>query len=287
MKRLAILLVTVVAAGLLSAPSASAALRPSPARATSDVRSDYMASCYQTKTSGSRPTYCAFGKRSSRVRVAVIGDSVTKQYVTALDHAGRTRGWRVDVYGKTACSFGKYNGRAGKQCAAWNRNVMRKVRRAHYDYVVTALYETHAYATSRYRSDSQRRARFISGMRQRIAYLQRGGARVVLLNDTPKFGHHVPRCLRGNQSRPSRCNESRSYALSSQRFWTSSARAKLMRGLVPSRRLVSITGSLCSSRSCMATKRGIIIYRDSHHFTETFVRWQREVIARGLTRALR
>jgi len=287
MKRLAIVLVTVVAAGLLSAPSASAGLRPSPARASSDVRPDYMASCYQSKTSGSRARYCAFGQRSSRVRVAVIGDSVTKQYATALDHFGRTRGWRVDLYGKTACSFGRYNGRAGRQCAAWNRNVMRTVRRAGYHAVVTALYETHAYATSRHRTDAQRRTRFIRGMRERIAYLQRGGAPVVLLHDTPKFSHDVPRCLRGNRSRPGRCDESRSYALSAQRFWTSSARARLMRGLVPARRLVSITGTLCSSRRCLATRRGIIVYRDSHHFTETFVRSQREVIARGLTRALR
>ncbi len=287
MKRLAILLVAVLAAGLLAAPPATAALRPSPAKAGSDVRADYMASCYQSKTSGSRPTHCTFGRRGSATRVAVIGDSVTKQYVTALDHAGRTRGWAVDVYAKTACSFGRYNGRAGQQCADWNRNVMRKVRRAGYDYVVTALYETHAYRTARYNTDSERRTRFIKGMRSRIAYLQRGGAKVVLLNDTPKFGHDVPSCLKRNSSRPSRCNESRGYALSSQRFWTSSARQRLMRGLVPSRRLVSITGSLCSSRSCQATKSSVIIYRDSHHFTETFVRWQRENIARRLVRAMR
>ncbi len=285
---------TFVAAVIVAAvlqPAASVArapsLTPHPDRAARDVRSDYNASCYQKKADKARASYCKYGQRDARVKVAVVGDSKTKQYVSALDYAGRTRGWQIDVYSRTGCPLARYAPAKDRACTTWNKKVLDRVRDKDYDYVVTGLYHMTVPRSSTYSSFKKRHARFIEGVRAQIkAYQRSGGPRVILLNAGPMMKRDVPQCIRKNRSRPSTCDTKRSTALKPKQVWDAASRKALMRGLVPSKRIISLTGNICTSTTCRAVIGRKIVFRDKHHLTDTYVKNRRGFITRKLDRII-
>lgn len=272
---------TVAAATLLVDPAV--ALTPHPDRAARDVRSDYNASCYQKKADPVRASHCQYGRRGAPIRIAVVGDSTIKQYVSAFHYAGRTRGWEIDVYTRTGCVLGRYPAKRDTACASWNSRVLNAVRARDYDFVVTGLYSMTVPKSSRYDTFGKRHNRFISGVRAQLrAYQANNGPRINLFNAGPLMSRDVPSCIQRNRSRPSTCHTSRSAALDPTRVWSTSSRKKLMRGVVSPRRLISLVGNICTSRTCRAVVGGKIVFRDRHHLTDTYVRNRQGFIARKL-----
>ena len=91
------------------------------------------------------------------------------------------------------------------------------------------------------------------------------GAKAILV-DTPVSRYNVPSCLSRHRSDVRPCQTSRSYALG-----PSPGVVERTAAVELGATLVDMTPFICPGDPCPVVKDGMIVYRDSHHLTATFV----------------
>ncbi len=78
-------------------------------------------------------TACVYGDRSSRVVVALVGDSHASHLFPAIERIARARHWKLVVLVKVSCGFvdmrvrNVFLGREYTECRTWNANVLKRL----------------------------------------------------------------------------------------------------------------------------------------------------------------
>lgn len=253
---------------------------PNVAAATDDVPAVYAASC-RSETTDPTLKPCVFGDPDGR-RVALLGDSHAASWFPALNDIAERRGWSLTVYFKGACAFSMAD-RTGppdkvSSCLEWNRRLLEVLRTEKpFDLVftVTAAMVDFVDETGRVNAEAA-----VQGFHRAWKPLLEAGSIIVPIRDLPMLGEGGAECQLENPDDPRVCERSREEALALTDFAMESA-ARL--GITS----VDMTDYFCDSVTCRTVAGGVLVYRDSHHFTATYSRslapyLERELISAGI-----
>jgi hypothetical protein len=111
-----------------------------------------------------------------------------------------------------------------------------------------------------------------------LRVLAERGLRVALIRDIPFMSIHVPTCLSRVSMRhgsAEACGRSRQLATDDVTF---AGELAALRN-VPGMSIIDMTDLFCDRELCPAVRNGTIVYRDTNHMTEDFVRSLQEELA--------
>jgi hypothetical protein len=227
---------------------------------------------------------CAFGVPAARATatVALIGDSHAEHWRGALEVVAQAKRWRGLSITRSSCPFSQgapippHGRRARGECARWNREVPRWLRR--HPEVHTIIVSANAVAN--YASSPQ------AGFQATWKALPASVRQVVVLRDTPRISAPqaacVGRALVAHRPAGRACAQPRgdnlpadpeaaaAYALGSRRV-----------------RVVDLTRFMCDVRVCFAVVGGALVRKDGTHLSATFATTLGPYVLRAIDRILK
>ncbi len=218
------------------------------------------------------PVYCATGDLGSERRMVVVGDSKARQWSSALDAYGTSRGWRIEFTSKVSCSFANgtlvFSGGPYEDCDEWNARVLANLLANPPEYVITSSIfgevgspgETDI---SRVTSDTG-----VAAYATRWAELKASGIDVIVLIDNPIPAPDIVECLENNLDNLAACNLPR--ASSIRRSSGDEMREAAAQSLGVS--VIDFTDYFCGPDDCPAVIGNVVVYRGGYHLTDTYVR---------------
>ena len=265
---------------------ASGAIAMSPSAAAEDVV-DLPGSedCNATIVESSPGADCIFGDPDGTVEIVVIGDSHAQHWLPALDAIGRRRSWVVHAHTKSACAaidipiMNRRLERRYEECATWHDELGPILTSLDVDLVV--LVNTHGYARLLIDDDDDEvtdpmdiATRWSAAAEATFTRLLDSTTTVVRLGDTPWSPEDVPGCLSRHPTRPENCSFTRDEHSHRDRMLLDAERAAVARlGLEDRVRFLDPTPIVCPDSLCQSVRGdGTVVYRDSHHLTQTFSR---------------
>ncbi|MGH2944510.1 MAG: SGNH hydrolase domain-containing protein, partial [Solirubrobacteraceae bacterium] len=217
---------------------------------------------------------CAFGAAAEDAAgtFAVIGDSHAAGVKPALQVVSLAKRWRGISIVRSTCPATQAapvlpTRARSRQCARWNRQVLRWLA-AHRE-VQTVFLAAHARArvTAARGRDAFQTAR--DGYRDEILELLQIVPNVVVLRDNPSYARGHLRCLTtavaSGLSAGAACTQRRRIALGRDPLATAAQEV-----VSPQVRLVDLTPHFCDDRRCFAVVGGALVARDHNHMTPVF-----------------
>jgi peptidoglycan/LPS O-acetylase OafA/YrhL len=216
---------------------------------------------------GTQPADCVYGDAHADTTIVLIGDSHAGHWFPAFNVLAKRNGWRLIPLVKASCPFidmrvyHPFAAREYTECAAWRARAIRAANAARPDLVVVAT----AYRGIRpiVAADNSARAQG-EAMAREIGRLRAPAAIIV---DSPRSNTDVPGCLSRHPTDVHECAIRRSEAFPAT-FGARERVAATRSGAA----IIDIVAAVCPSTPCPVVRDGMILYRDGHHLTATFVR---------------
>ncbi len=255
---------------------------PSPVGAEDDLPRAVDDGCHAGFDKRDPSDPCVYGADDAGTTVALTGDSHGTQWFPALEELARDRDWRIVVFNKSACAFTSTEvGREGapyEECSDWNKAVLDELRALEPDLMITSS----SAAGTPYGLDSGPEARDVmaEGMVDLWAEVAAPDTPVVVIRDTPRTTTDVLDCLASYTRDLSACDRPASAALRLDDPQELAVRE------VEGAELVDLTDQICSEDTCPAVVGNVVVYRDSHHLTETYARLLADTLGTRMDEAL-
>jgi peptidoglycan/LPS O-acetylase OafA/YrhL len=244
-------------------------ITPAPTEAVDDVPEAYDLEC-QVESDGAEPKACAWGDPDGTFDVAVVGDSKALQWTSAFDEVGRTEGWRVTTWTKSACAFADVvqtqNGQPYDTCVEWNAAVLAELEASPPDVLVTSQRSTSAMPPEGGDSSSDA---MVEGLERRWQQVTDLGIRVVVLLDNPAPPDEVYECVAENLESLTTCAFDRADGVERSAAPELSAAAEALGDTVG---VVDMTPWVCPTEQCAPVIGDVLVYRQGSHLTDTYVR---------------
>jgi hypothetical protein len=256
-------------------------VRPSLFAAPDDYEFLKKAGCLHGETT-TWPKSCVYGKAGSKFTVALVGDSHASHWFPALRRVADDRGWRLETYVKVSCPFTDIlvrnleKKKKYKECLAFNENVVKRLKSAKPNLVITAVSRWQHPIDDAYAS-AWAQGEGIARMLEQVP-----GKKVVLA-DVPYPGHDVPECLAANLKDIRPCaaparNRNAGGSPARERQAAQSAGGVML----------NFYDLICSGNErCLPVKNDMIIWRDHHHLTATFARSLAPALDRALQKVIK
>jgi peptidoglycan/LPS O-acetylase OafA/YrhL len=236
---------------------------PDPAVATKDIPAYYEDECQIAEGVAEIDLSCVYGKTDGAFTVALVGDSKAGQWFDAINAIAIDRGWRLELYLKSACTLN--SAREDGDCRSFNENVIDHLTSAEgkVDLVITSG----GYASTD--PDSMAAVpEYVDGYDTHWRALEAAGAKVVVLSDSPRpRGAAVYECVEENPSDYLACafpaNDGRG---------TASLREAAERN--PNRVWIDLNPWVCPETEdgqCPAVIGHTLVYRQGSHVTRSYV----------------
>lgn len=210
-------------------------------------------------------TACVYGDKTSRVVVALVGDSHASHLFPAVERIAKAHHWKLVVMVKVSCGFAdmrirnSFLGREYTECAAWNRNVVQRLAILKPTLTLVAMSRQ---ALHEVRSlDRSNSAKGLAVGR----IIKKLPGQVAVIVDSPLARINVPACVAYRGA--GRCAIPKSTAFSQALGAIEKSAAASS-----SASLIDLTGATCAAWPCPVMVNGITVFRDSEHFTATFSR---------------
>ncbi|MEU8025791.1 acyltransferase family protein [Micromonospora haikouensis] len=231
---------------------------------------------------------CSYGDPNSPVTVALAGDSHAEQWLTALRRIAPADGWRVVSYTRYNCPLINIevsrNPGPDTECTRWNRAVRSALTGPGKPALLltsnTADY--HPAGADEVPAD-EIDERITSALRSTWHELTDAGVPVVVLRDTPYQDKATPDCVAANPRKLTRCATPRKEALAAGSGDIQEAAAARQRDV----HLVDLNDAICPTDPCAPVIGGVLIYRDQHHLTATYIATLADRLRPHLTRLLK
>ncbi len=254
--------------------------QPTPLAAASDLPQTYFDGV-MAEMDVTTPAVGVYGDPHGTKTIALAGGSHTEMWLSALDAIAKRNGIKIVTYVKRGCPITTDENPAYlervpyPECYTWNREVMAELLTTRPDAVVT---------------NSTRPAEagpgdFVpEGYTSAFKQLTDAGIPVVGIRDTP-WPHNdqgpidTPQCLSAGGNAQS-CGTERASALSDV------DPARIYAAKNPLFYALDLTDGVCTDDFCPAIVGNIMVYRDPHHLTQTYVRTLTAELQRQLGTAL-
>jgi peptidoglycan/LPS O-acetylase OafA/YrhL len=256
------------------------AIRPNPRDAEEDRGAMHRDGCL-VERDATRSPECAYGRRSSRTTVVLLGDSHAMHYFPALRELAEKRRWRLVGLTKAACppAAVRIAGDWGRQCDEWREYALRRIaERTPPDMVVVGT--ATGYKVMRDGRELGREAsdaELEAGHAATLERLRATGAVVVTIRDNQRPRMNVPECVLQSMERLEDCSF-RVDRSAEEAFEVRAA--KRVKGVS----IVDPVPRICPRRVCPAVIGNVLVYRNTTHFTATFMRTLAPWLGRRLPR---
>jgi hypothetical protein len=251
---------------------AKATIKPSPAAAPKDI-ADYESRNCQVAQTSSTVRICTFGVTTSpALTVAVVGDSVAGEWMPALEQIAAKRKWKLVLMLHSRCPFTATmtvnTGDSGPYttCYDWGQtaldDLLTKIKP---DVLITS--DRPSIGTTDYHAHtSQALAQIGDGMATYWRRLIVHHVAVVAIQESPETGVDQPTCVAKHNGNPGPCEVAASDAI------INDAPAVVAAHAVPAATLVNMNALICAPKTCSPIVGNVLVYRDTHHLTATYVR---------------
>jgi peptidoglycan/LPS O-acetylase OafA/YrhL len=261
----------------------SAPPQPTPAQAPQDFVGGGGGNC-QTPIVSTPPRPCVLGVTSGyKLTVALIGDSVADQWRSAILVLAAKYRWRLitGLHGEcpwTATMTAKLRtDQPYVRCHNWGKLLLTSmVKTYHPDVVITSarpVLGTPTHSTPDPTSFGQIAAGMVTYWKALAAH----GTRVVAIRESPEPRRDVPACLTKPGAKPQDCATPVSRAIVED---SPLQQAVAQAGSFAS--LVDMDHLICAPTTCDPIVGNVVVYRDTHHLTETYIRTLRPYLFRRL-----
>ena len=241
-----------------------AALMPSPQFAELDRGRLFKDGCMAwAEDTASGP--CVYGKKNSKRRVVVFGDSRAMQYFDPLEPVARKRSWRLVGLTRGNCLVAqvKYE----RYCDAWRENSLRRIEKEKPDLVIVGSATKGMYRVTRGSVKLGRAAsqpHLVRGFASTLRRLKKTGARVLVIRDQSLAPFSPPACLVESPSNFDACAYPAAPRLP-RAFDLEGARLAGVRSIDPQ-------PIFCPNGLCLPVIGGKVVFRDNYHLSATFAR---------------
>ena len=217
---------------------------------------------------------CVFGDPNGKKTVLLFGDSHAAQWFPALNKATKANNYRFISWTRAGCPWFALPVQNMKTsltyptCAAWQKEVMRRIALNPPDVIFVATIE-HGYRADvgkKFLDIDASQPLVTQAIRKTLPLLVKSGAKIVFLRDTPHMGVDVPRCVMRNLKQPERCAMPRNLGFAGGGIDAVTATS------VAGVQVADFTPTLCgpAPRPCDVVRQGMVLYRDSNHITVTY-----------------
>lgn len=257
---------------------ASATTQPSPAEAPYDYELLWKNGCFAFEAQVKPKSGCVFGDPNSTYKVVMVGDSHTSDFFPAFNRIAKARHWRLYPYVKANCPFidldirNSVTGRRYRECAAWNQNVLGRLKALQPDLTITIPFRwIQPIDTSK--SSPAATGEAIGRMLHQLT-----GKKLVIV-DSPYSNRDVPSCVKAQGA--TACAIPRDQVLSGGVKVREQRAAEVADGLY-----LNLTPQICGGFPCRVVTNGILEFRDRHHLTATFTASFTPIMDAALKRVL-
>jgi peptidoglycan/LPS O-acetylase OafA/YrhL len=245
-------------------------LQPSLRGASGDKPEIYDNGCHVNLIS-IEPKICEYGDTTSDFTVALYGDSHAAQWFPALNQIAIDHQWRLIILTKMGCTAidlitaNSLVGPTYPGCRPWREKVLERLSAEN----VRVVFMTNSNrltdpSTGQPFADSIVKA----GSATLITQLQSMGISPIVITDTPYPGTDVPICLSKAIKNVGSCAVSRDKGIRANRQQTSIDVA-----VENNAQYLDVSHWVCSLDTCPVITGNILMYRDSHHLTTTYVQF--------------
>lgn len=245
---------------------------PDPATAPEDLPAGYANKCTTVVADDAVKT-CELGQADGAITIAVVGDSKMLQWESAIDSIAKSQGWRVVSFTKSACGFhtGMQSARSKPYtaCAEWNQKVLPEVIDLQPDLVLTSQIANRALRDPDDPATLSHDV-MVDAIAERWAELQESDIPVAVLLDNPNPGPvlSVYECVADNMKNLSACTFPRDEGIRASGAVVLQEAAARGRGVS----VLDVNRFICPEEVCVPVIGNTLIYRQTSHLTDTFVR---------------
>jgi SGNH domain-containing protein len=254
-------------------------LRPSLTGAGQDLGFD--SDKCEAGPSATRIDACVFGDPASSTRVVLFGDSHAAMWLPAMIEIAQRRHWQLRFLGKPACPipditvWSQRDDRAFTECDRFRSFAEGQILAARPDLV---LVTSESYGQKIGPDQTVTATEWQGGFTRTLGALRRSGARVVVIGDTPVLVRSAPECLAAHARNIVTCFTTR--ATATGRVWSGAEEAAAEAtgsGYVP------VLPWLCGS-VCTPVIGNVLVYRNRFDITATYSRMLNGVLEAALVR---
>lgn len=246
---------------------------PVPAEAASDLPD--LGECVQ-KPQSEVTRECTRGAKDGKFTIALVGDSHAAHWFRAVEATAEQHGWKVLTYLKNSCPFTATERTAEKNgsisCQQANKDTLERiVSRGDVDAVVTSHWAGSAFAKGA-----------AEGFAQYWGALEDAGIAVYPILDTPRPGlkTYARDCVVQHPEQLQSCGTPKSKAFEANDFTLPAAK------LDPRVDVLDFSDQFCSNEFCPAVIGNVLVYRDKHHISDTYMRTLAPVFDQRLLAAM-
>ena len=256
-------------------------VRPSLAAARNDSERLLADGCLGV-ASTTVPPDCTYGDPNGKYTVALLGDSHASYWFTAIEPIAVAHGWRLLPMLKISCPFADYTvfnrslARAYTECDQFRAATIKRLATIKPDLVILDNSIGTIYAM-----DPAQHSVAGEGAGIARAIAEDHAGQTIILEDPPWAGFDVPACLAQHRDDVRACDVPDPW--SANQFGLRDVVAAKASGAT----LLDMSQAWCTAAACPAVVNHVIVWRDEHHLTATFVRLLSPVMDQALIRILR
>lgn len=226
------------------------------------------ADCQVTRASDSIPKPCDLNGKTEDVKIALIGDSHSAQYMAPMIELAKQNNWQVISYSKGGCPFSyaerKHDSVLTNACKQWVEAALIEITTKDFDLVVTSQLSGSDWASGEIEQSSYARDGLVKIWKE----VNGAGIPVLAIKDNPRPIKAILSCIEKNRNNNfDACQNTKKLAILPD---PQPAAVKSLNS--PLTQLVDFTDVYCDELKCDAVLGGVIVNRDQNHLTNTFSR---------------
>lgn len=217
---------------------------------------------------------CIFGDPEGDVSVVLIGDSHAANWAPPYIALAEEYGWKLRITSKASCGFSSVSqadrdGNEYTSCNKWSSTSFDQILQESPDLVVTANRGTRAaWQDGTALSREEVRLLYADGLHDNLQQLNDAGIPTLVMNTTPRMDSDVPECMSANPDNLTACATPRDEA-----FGKGSSYVKYTVDGLSDADVIDMSNWACpDAHACAAVVGHVVVWRDAHHFTETYAK---------------
>ncbi|MEL6554414.1 MAG: acyltransferase family protein [Cyanobacteria bacterium J06621_11] len=263
-------------------------------RAKNDVPIIYQNGCHADfqseapKIDGCTVPDTADNQPTERPSVILVGDSHAAQWYAPFSQLAEANGWALTSMTKNACPYAdvlKFEpalGREYSECSKWRQKTLEYIEASQPDMVVVAYWTKQPFS----------REEWIGGTERIMEKLSAASKHVIALKDTPSIEVDAPVCLARKSSwlfakfSNTPCEMSKQIAKDGSAEQMAYEAFLLATEKYSNVSVIDMNDYVCDRNTCNLQQDDLILYRDSHHLTETFALTLAQPLYEQITKAI-
>jgi peptidoglycan/LPS O-acetylase OafA/YrhL len=228
---------------------------------------------------------CTFGTESAQKTVVFLCDSIGGQWYSVIPSIFPIPHWRTIFLTKSSCAlvdedyFYPRIGKIYQVCTDWRNAVLDEIDRIKPDVLIMGSAATYSFSETQW----------VEGSSRVLKRLSKAAGKVFIIPGTPSLGFDGPGCVSRNLTPEGRIDRSVCLSKDRQPQITDVARyLEQAASRFPNVHMLNLNDLVCPKAQCNAVnEHGLVVFRDSQHLTDTFVRAQIPIVRERLMRNIK